>query len=70
MADHGGGSIINTASIAGYQAGLGVMTYRASKAAVIHFTRCTAIDLAAHGIRVNCNAPATSARRCPASMRR
>jgi len=57
MAKHGGGSIINTASIAGLQAGLGVMTYRASKAAVIHFTKCAAIDLAADGVRVNCIAP-------------
>lgn len=57
MAQHGGGSIINTASIAGSQAGLGLMTYRASKAAVIHFTKSAAIDLAAHGIRVNCIAP-------------
>ena len=57
MAKHGGGSIINTASIAGSQAGLGLTTYRASKAAVIHFSRCAAIDLAAHGVRVNCIAP-------------
>ena len=34
------------------------MTYRASKAAVIHLTRCIAVDLAEHGIRVNCMAPA------------
>jgi NAD(P)-dependent dehydrogenase (short-subunit alcohol dehydrogenase family) len=57
MAKHGGGSIVNTASIAGYLAGLGVMTYRASKAAVIQFTKSAAIDLAAYGIRVNCIAP-------------
>jgi NAD(P)-dependent dehydrogenase (short-subunit alcohol dehydrogenase family) len=57
MATHGGGSIINTASIAGINAGGGVMTYRASKAAVIHFTRSLAMDLAEHGIRVNCIAP-------------
>ena len=57
MAKHGGGSIINTASIAGYLAGFGVMTYRASKAAVIHFSRSAAIDLAEYGIRVNCIAP-------------
>lgn len=57
MAKHGGGSIINTASVAGYLAGYGVMTYRASKAAVIHFSKSAAIDLAAYGIRVNCIAP-------------
>jgi NAD(P)-dependent dehydrogenase (short-subunit alcohol dehydrogenase family) len=35
-----------------------LMAYRASKAAVIHLTRSMAIDLADHGIRVNCVAPA------------
>lgn len=58
MAEHGGGSIINTTSIGGINAGAGLMTYRASKAAVIHLTRCIAVDLAEHGIRVNCVAPA------------
>jgi NAD(P)-dependent dehydrogenase (short-subunit alcohol dehydrogenase family) len=53
-----GGSIINTTSIGGINAGAGLMTYRVSKAAVIHLTRSTAIDLAEHGIRVNCIAPA------------
>lgn len=33
------------------------MTYRASKAAVIHFTKCAAIELANYEIRVNCLAP-------------
>ena len=33
------------------------MTYRASKAAVIHFTKCAAIELAHWEIRVNCLAP-------------
>jgi NAD(P)-dependent dehydrogenase (short-subunit alcohol dehydrogenase family) len=57
MAAHGGGSIVNTASIAALSAGGGVLTYRASKAAVVHFSRSIAIDLAQHGIRVNCIAP-------------
>ena len=58
MAAHGGGSIVNTTSIGGINAGSGLMTYRATKAAVVHLTRCIAIDLAEHGIRVNCVAPA------------
>lgn len=58
MKDHGGGVIINNASIGGRQAGFGVMSYRATKAAVIHFTRCIAIDFAEYGIRVNCISPA------------
>jgi NAD(P)-dependent dehydrogenase (short-subunit alcohol dehydrogenase family) len=57
MADHDGGSIINIASIGGLQAGGGVMTYRASKAAVIHFSKSVATELAPLGISVNCLAP-------------
>lgn len=58
MAVHGEGSIVNITSIAGINAGAGLMPYRASKAAVIQVTRSMAIDLAEHGIRVNCIAPA------------
>lgn len=57
MAEHGGGSIINITSIGGIQAGGGVMIYRASKAAVIQFTKAAAIELAQHEIRVNAIAP-------------
>lgn len=57
LADHGGGSIVNVTSIGGIQAGAGVMTYRASKAAVIQFTKCAAIELAHYEIRVNAIAP-------------
>ena len=57
MRDHGGGSIINLTSIGGIQAGGGVMTYRASKAAVIQFTKSAAIELAHYEIRVNAIAP-------------
>jgi NAD(P)-dependent dehydrogenase (short-subunit alcohol dehydrogenase family) len=57
MAAGGGGSIINLTSIGGIQAGGGVMTYRASKAAVIQFTKSAAIELAQYDIRVNCIAP-------------
>jgi NAD(P)-dependent dehydrogenase (short-subunit alcohol dehydrogenase family) len=57
MSKHGGGSIINLTSIGGIQAGGGVMTYRASKSAVIQFTKCAAIELAHYDIRVNAIAP-------------
>lgn len=52
-----GGSIINTSSIAGIAPGIGLTTYRAAKAAVIHVSRCAAIELAERGIRVNVIAP-------------
>jgi NAD(P)-dependent dehydrogenase (short-subunit alcohol dehydrogenase family) len=52
-----GGSIINITSIGGILAGGGVMTYRASKAAVIQFTKSAAIELAHYEIRVNAIAP-------------
>lgn len=57
MAEHGGGSIINMSSIGGIQAGGGVSSYRASKAAVVHFSKSAAIELAQYEIRVNCIAP-------------
>jgi NAD(P)-dependent dehydrogenase (short-subunit alcohol dehydrogenase family) len=57
MATSGGGSIINMSSIGGIQAGGGVMTYRASKAAVIMFTKSAAIELAQYEVRVNAIAP-------------
>ena len=57
MATAGGGSIINVSSIGGLTAGRSVITYRASKAAVIHASKSAAIALAEHDIRVNCIAP-------------
>jgi NAD(P)-dependent dehydrogenase (short-subunit alcohol dehydrogenase family) len=57
MKDHGGGSVINTTSIGGLYAGRTVLTYRAAKAGVVHFTKSAAIDLGEHRIRVNCIAP-------------
>lgn len=57
MSGHGGGVIVNNASIAGILPGQALMSYRVTKAAVIHFSKCIAIDLAEYGIRVNCLAP-------------
>jgi NAD(P)-dependent dehydrogenase (short-subunit alcohol dehydrogenase family) len=58
MKDNGGGCIINNASIAAINAGAGMISYRASKAAIAHATKCMAIDLAPYAIRVNCLTPA------------
>jgi NAD(P)-dependent dehydrogenase (short-subunit alcohol dehydrogenase family) len=58
MKDNGGGCIINNASIAALNPGAGMISYRASKAAVAHVTKCMAIDLAPYAIRVNCLTPA------------
>jgi NAD(P)-dependent dehydrogenase (short-subunit alcohol dehydrogenase family) len=57
MVAHGGGSILNTTSIAALRPGGGVMSYRASKAGVVVFSRSLAIELGPHGVRVNCIAP-------------
>lgn len=57
MKDHGGGVILNTSSTAGIDAGAGLVTYRATKAAVIHVTRSIALDVAQYQIRVNCLVP-------------
>jgi NAD(P)-dependent dehydrogenase (short-subunit alcohol dehydrogenase family) len=57
MRERGGGSIINTASIAGLQAGWGPLAYSTAKAAVIHMTRCAAAELSPHKIRVNAICP-------------
>lgn len=57
MREHGGGVILNNASIAGVLPGHALMSYRASKAAVIQISKSIAIDFAEYNIRVNCFAP-------------
>ena len=44
-------SIVNIASLSGYKAGSNIPHYSAARAAVIHFTRALAHELAPHGIR-------------------
>ncbi|MGH7266079.1 MAG: SDR family NAD(P)-dependent oxidoreductase [Candidatus Rokuibacteriota bacterium] len=53
------GRVINIASISGMVAnrGIGGRHYETSKAAVIHFTRATAVDWAPHGVTVNAICP-------------
>lgn len=57
MAARGGGSIVNTASIAGLQAGYGPFAYSVAKGAVVHLSRLAAAALAKDGIRVNAICP-------------
>lgn len=57
IAQGGGGSIVNTASIAGLVGGAGPPAYSAAKAAVISLTENAATELAAHRIRVNAICP-------------
>jgi NAD(P)-dependent dehydrogenase (short-subunit alcohol dehydrogenase family) len=47
------GAIVNVSSIFGHKAGAGLSHYAASKAALEHLTRCWALELAPHAIRVN-----------------
>jgi NAD(P)-dependent dehydrogenase (short-subunit alcohol dehydrogenase family) len=51
------GAIVNTASIGGLSAGAGPLAYSAAKAAVINLTKCAAVELAPHRIRVNAVCP-------------
>jgi NAD(P)-dependent dehydrogenase (short-subunit alcohol dehydrogenase family) len=54
MIAQGGGAIVNTASTSGISySGSPQIGYASSKAAVIQFSRVTAVQYAKHGIRVN-----------------
>ena len=58
MRRQGSGSIINNGSIAGRLAGFSSsVVYGAAKAAVIHLTKCVAMELGESGIRVNSISP-------------
>jgi 3-oxoacyl-[acyl-carrier protein] reductase len=52
-----GGAVVNNASVLGWRAQPGQAHYAAAKAGVMAFTRCAALDVAAHNIRVNAVAP-------------
>jgi NAD(P)-dependent dehydrogenase (short-subunit alcohol dehydrogenase family) len=56
MREHGG-VILNCASTAAHRAGSQSAVYSALKAAVSHFTRCAALELAESRIRVNAISP-------------
>jgi NAD(P)-dependent dehydrogenase (short-subunit alcohol dehydrogenase family) len=51
------GAVVNVSSVTGIRAFPGVLSYCASKAALDQLTRCTALELAEHGVRVNAVCP-------------
>ncbi|MHB8619191.1 MAG: SDR family NAD(P)-dependent oxidoreductase [Chloroflexota bacterium] len=57
MIAQGAGCIINISSIRARRASIGESSYIASKGGVEAFTRALALEMAGHGIRVNCIAP-------------
>jgi len=57
MREHGGGSIICTASVAGLRAGAGPAHYSASKAGIINLVQTAAVQLVGTGVRVNAICP-------------
>ena len=56
-----GGAVVNNASVLGWRAQPGQAHYAAAKAGVMALTRCAALDVAEHGIRVNAVAPSLAA---------
>jgi len=57
MSDSGGGSIVNIASVSSFIAQPRFVPYNSSKGALLQLTRCMALDMAPHNIRVNCICP-------------
>jgi NAD(P)-dependent dehydrogenase (short-subunit alcohol dehydrogenase family) len=47
------GNIVNVSSVNGLRSFPGVLAYCSSKAALDHLTRCTSLELASKGVRVN-----------------
>jgi 3-oxoacyl-[acyl-carrier protein] reductase len=71
---HKAGRVVNIASLAGIRPGGSSIAYAASKAGLIHLTRCLAVALAP-GVTVNCVAPGLvegtrMAERVPEEMKR
>lgn len=61
MVDHGGGSIVNIASVDAFTAESPQTHYNSSKAALVMLTKCFAYELAHRGVRCNGVAPGFTA---------
>lgn len=57
MQERKGGAIVNNASVLGWRAQKGQAHYAAAKAGVMAFTRCSAVEAAEFGVRINAVAP-------------
>ena len=57
MAERRSGCFINMSSISANRAGMNVFGYEVAKAALVHLTRCAALELGEKGIRVNAISP-------------
>ena len=57
MEAQGHGVIVNNASVVGWRAQAGQTHYAAAKAGVMALTRCSAVEAAGLGIRINCVSP-------------
>jgi 3-oxoacyl-[acyl-carrier protein] reductase len=57
MLARGSGAIVNNASVLGWRAQEGQAHYAAAKAGVMALTRCTAMEVASSGVRINAVSP-------------
>jgi 3-oxoacyl-[acyl-carrier protein] reductase len=57
MQERESGAIVNNASVLGWRAQKGQAHYAAAKAGVMAFTRCSALEAAEFGVRINAVAP-------------
>ncbi|MBI4283836.1 MAG: glucose 1-dehydrogenase [Chloroflexi bacterium] len=60
IAQGSGGAIVNIASTSGHRGGMHNIAYNTAKAGTLNLTRCMALTLAPHKIRVNSVTPTTT----------
>ncbi|RKY72866.1 MAG: SDR family NAD(P)-dependent oxidoreductase [Candidatus Latescibacterota bacterium] len=51
------GAVVNVGSVAGLRGVKDIAAYATVKAAIMHLTRCLAMEVSQHNVRVNCVAP-------------